>query len=226
MDRCCRRSSEQLSEWISISPSAFIILSRVRRIKTYQSQDCSRRRHRQQRRTLEIKLTHRIKDASPRALQPDIIWDHDRGHGHAQEQRRDLDAKLPSPAERLGHGAAEGSSEGRAGAEIDGDIGLVGASASDGESASQVLFSKFTNINKRENTKERETYSIGTRSLVMILPSAATPPAPSPQSALAAMKLSILPAKAHPIVATVKTPKLAMNKGFLPIASDNLPSSG
>lgn len=60
----------------------------------------------------------------------------------------------------------------------------------------------------------------------MILPSAATPPAPSPQSALAAMKLSILPAKAHPIVAIVKTPRLAMNKGFLPIASDSLPSSG
>lgn len=94
------------------------------------------------------------------------------------------------------------------------------------ESQLSRIFCKCRNINKRENTKERETYSIGTRSLVMILPSAATPPAPSPQSALAAMKLSILPAKAHPIVATVKTPRLAMNKGFLPMASDNLPSSG
>lgn len=126
------------------------MLSRARRIETYQSQDCSRRRHRQQCRTLEIKLAHRIKDASPRALQPDIIWDHDRRHGHAQEQRRDLDAKLPSPAERLGHGAAEGSSEGRAGAEIDGDIGLVGASASDGESA----FTDFLQVSQHQQKRK------------------------------------------------------------------------
>lgn len=60
----------------------------------------------------------------------------------------------------------------------------------------------------------------------MMLPNAPTPPAPSPQSALAAIKLSILPAKAHHMVARVKTPMLATNRGFLPTASDSLPSSG
>lgn len=77
----------------------------------------------------------------------------------------------------------------------------------------------------REREREK-TYSIGTRSLVMMLPNAPTPPAPSPQSALAAIKLSILPAKAHHMVASVKTPMLATNSGFLPTASDSLPSSG
>lgn len=78
----------------------------------------------------------------------------------------------------------------------------------------------------QERKRERETYSIGTKSLVMILPNAPTPPAPIPQSALATIKLSMLPAKAHPIVAMVKTPKQAINKGFLPTASESLPSSG
>lgn len=106
------------------------ILERKRRAMTYQSQNRSRRRHSQQRRTPKVKLPHRVKEASPRALQANIVWDHHRRHGHAEEQRRDLDAKLPSPAESFGHGAAEGSSESRAGTEVCGDVGLVGASTS------------------------------------------------------------------------------------------------
>lgn len=119
----------------------------------YQSQNRSRRRHSQQSRTPKVKLPHRIKDASPRALQANIVRDHDRRHGHAQEQRRDLDAELPSPAESFGHGAAEGSSEGGAGAEVCGDVGLVGASASD---ISQ--FHRFSS-SKRQTERERHTLS-------------------------------------------------------------------
>lgn len=132
MDRCCRQSSTTTREQrISLAISIHNNYHTFKDNETYQPQNRTRRRHCQQGRPRKVKPAHRVKDASPRALQPNIVRDHHRRHGHAQQQRRDLDAKLPSPAERFGHGAAEGSSEGGAGAEVCGDVGLVGASASD-----------------------------------------------------------------------------------------------
>lgn len=60
----------------------------------------------------------------------------------------------------------------------------------------------------------------------MILPNVIEPPAPIPQTALAMMKLSMLPASAHHVVAKTNTTREAMYSGFRPTASDSRPSSG
>lgn len=67
---------------------------------------------------------------------------------------------------------------------------------------------------------------MGTRSLVMMLPSVMDPPAPSPQNALATMKLSMLCALAHHAVASAKTTRHPRKSGLRPTASDRRPSSG
>jgi len=61
---------------------------------------------------------------------------------------------------------------------------------------------------------------------VIIDPRVMAPPAPNPQSALAAMKLVMLWARAHHIVATKKIVRVKIYGVFLPIVSDNLPKSG
>lgn len=70
------------------------------------------------------------------------------------------------------------------------------------------------------------THSIGTRSLMMMLPRVMTPPAPIPHAARARMKLLMLPASAHQVVASAKTPSEPTKSGLRPTASDRRPSSG
>ena len=67
---------------------------------------------------------------------------------------------------------------------------------------------------------------MGTKSLVMMLPSVMLPPAPRPQKALATMNPSMLVARAHPSVATANTARAMRKSGFLPRASDKRPSRG
>lgn len=52
------------------------------------------------------------------------------------------------------------------------------------------------------------------------------PPAPSPHTALAAMKLSMLPASAHQTVARVKMSAETTNGSLLPVTSLTRPNSG
>lgn len=61
---------------------------------------------------------------------------------------------------------------------------------------------------------------------MMILPRVMAPPAPTPQTALAAIKLSILCANVHQAVARVKMIRQMMKRGFRPTASDRRPSRG
>jgi len=60
----------------------------------------------------------------------------------------------------------------------------------------------------------------------MIDPREIMPPAPSPQRALAAMKLVMLWASAHHIVETRKTSRVKIMGGFRPIVSESRPKSG
>lgn len=100
---------------------------------TYQAQDEKRYRRRQQQRPAGIKFTQRHPHALALAPALDDAQVRRDRHGRdadAEEQRRDLHAKLPPPAERLGHGAAERGAQRGADAEGDVDEGLVRAAAS------------------------------------------------------------------------------------------------
>jgi hypothetical protein len=79
---------------------------------------------------------------------------------------------------------------------------------------------------RKKKDPGRRTYSIGTKSLVKMAPSVMAPPAPSPQTALAATKLPILPARAHHAVAAAKTSRLATKRGLRPTASESRPRRG
>lgn len=59
-----------------------------------------------------------------------------------------------------------------------------------------------------------------------MLPKLNMPPAPSPQNALAAIKLFMLCAKAHQTVETVKRLRVSTKGGLRPIVSDRRPKSG
>ena len=61
---------------------------------------------------------------------------------------------------------------------------------------------------------------------MMMAPMDIIPPAPNPQTALARMKLVILCASAHQIVASKNKTMLNIYGGFLPIVSDNRPNRG
>lgn len=71
-----------------------------------------------------------------------------------------------------------------------------------------------------EHVGRSDTYSIGIMSLIMMLPINKVPPAPIPQTALAAMRLSILVAREHHSVAAEKIAMVPRKSGFLPNASD------
>ena len=60
----------------------------------------------------------------------------------------------------------------------------------------------------------------------MILEIVIIPPAPTPQTALAMMKLAMLRARAHQTVATRNKNMVTMNGAFLPTASESPPSKG
>lgn len=60
----------------------------------------------------------------------------------------------------------------------------------------------------------------------MIIPIEMTPPAPSPQKALAAMKLWMLWARAHHAVVTRKTKIEKRYTGLLPKVSETRPNRG
>lgn len=64
------------------------------------------------------------------------------------------------------------------------------------------------------------------RAVVIILPIVNIPPAPRPHTALAAIKLSMLCAKAHQIVANVKTTHEKIYGIFLPVTSLTRPYRG
>lgn len=59
-----------------------------------------------------------------------------------------------------------------------------------------------------------------------MLPRDIMPPAPSPHNALAAMKLVMLWAREHHIVAKKKIVKVKMYGGLRPMVSDSLPNIG
>lgn len=67
---------------------------------------------------------------------------------------------------------------------------------------------------------------MGIMSLMMMLPISMVPPAPTPHNALAAMRLSMLPASAHHSVAAEKVASAPRKSGFLPNASERRPRKG
>jgi hypothetical protein len=77
--------------------------------------------------------------------------------------------------------------------------------------------SKSISVRGSPFEREASTYSIGTRSLVIIVPNAIIPPAPSPQTARAMMKLCMLSARPHHAVAAAKIAIVTTYGGFLPI---------
>lgn len=99
------------------------------------------------------------------------------------------------------------------------DVGLVRASTSV-ERPSVTPFSQSAALvlgregEPRDSRLDAATYSMGTRSLMMMLPNDLVPPAPSPHSALAMIKVSMLPATAHSVVASVNTRHAAQIQGF------------
>lgn len=61
---------------------------------------------------------------------------------------------------------------------------------------------------------------------MIMLPSVIKPPAPNPQKALANIRLSIVPANAHQVVAKENSARHPTKMGLRPTASERRPSSG
>ncbi|KAJ2907371.1 transporter [Zalerion maritima] len=167
-------------------------------IRTSSTQNQKRNPTRQQTAPPKIKLPHGGPDSlSIPTMQSQIPGNRNPRNHEGDSEGNNLDPKLRSPPQVVRHSSPESSAHG-------------GAKA-------------VYHVDKKETMK---THSIGTKSLTMILPNVTTPPAPSPQTALAAMKLPMLCAAAHHTVAPENTASVTKYNGFLPTVSLSLPSKG
>ena len=160
---------------------------------TYKTQDQKRGGSSQEKRPLEVKGPHGLHEGLSLTNKAEIVGHQGDNTNETQEDGRHLDTKLPSPAQRVGHEPAQSGAGCRCQSKYNVDVALVVTSSSDcfNESVSE----KYQVIDRIR------THSMGTKSLMMIVPNAMTPPAPMPQKALAIMKLVMLLARPHHVVA-------------------------